>query len=317
MKFKGFCAALLLSMPCVSASADINVVASIKPLQLVAAGVLGDLAQPEVLIPPGASPHHYALKPSDRRKLAQADLVLWVGPDLETFLEKTLDNSGVKTLTLLPEEDSHAGETEEEHAAHQDEHEGHEEHEEEGHHGHDHGGVDPHLWMDPIEVLHAAEQLTETLSQQFPEHKAQLESNFIAFSAELINMDKQLKNDLEPLKNKGFFVFHDAYDRFMKRYELNQLGFFTVDPGRPVGTRHLAEIREQLQDNAAVCVFGEPQFKAAVVKAVTEDLPVGYGELDPLALDAEVSPTGYTQYLRHLGTQVRSCLLNQNQTAKN
>jgi len=326
MKFKGFCAAMLLSALAAPASADIEVVTSIKPLQLIAAGVMGSLGEPEVLIPPGASPHHYSLKPSERRKLAKADLVVWVGPDLELFLAKALESSKAETLTLLPE-DEHAGETAEEHAAHagksdhHDEHEGHDDHADhddheghdehaghEGHDGHNHGDVDPHLWMDPMQSLQIAEQLVARLSALHPEHKAELEANLAAFSKRLIETDRALMSDLTPLQNKGFFVFHDAYGLFMERYQLKMLGAFTVDPGRPVGTRHLAEIRTQLKADAAVCVFGEPQFKAAVVKAVTEDLPVGYGVLDPLALDVPVSSTGYTDYLLQLGQQVSSCL---------
>lgn len=308
MKFKGFCAALLLSLSGLAQAEQINVVTSVKPLQLIAAGVLGDLAQPQVLIPPGASPHHYALKPSDRRKLAQADLLMWVGPGLELFLEKSLATSQVATLTLLPE-DEHADETAAEHAAHADESDQHEgEHDV---HGHDHGGVDPHLWLDPIEALKAAEQLAARLGELYPAHKAQLEANLLSFSRELIAVDQRLSKQLLPIQGKGFFVFHDAYERFMDRYQLNMLGAFTVDPGRPVGTRHLSEIRDQLQANAAVCVFGEPQFKAAVVKAVIDDLPVGYGELDPLALDAPVSAQGYTGYLQQLGDQVSQCLKNE------
>lgn len=304
MKFKGFCAALLLSLPGLSQADDINVVTSVKPLQLIAAAVLGELAQPQVLIPPGASPHHYALKPSDRRKLAQADLLMWVGPDLELFLQKSLVTSQVATLTLLPE-DEHADESAAEHAAHENEAEP--EHADE-HEGHDHDGVDPHLWLDPMQALQAAQQLTARLSQLYPQHQAQLEANLLTFSRQLIKVDQQLAADLLPLQSKGFFVFHDAYGRFMDRYQLKMLGAFTVDPGRPVGTRHLSDIRDQLQANAAVCVFGEPQFKAAVVKAVIDDLPVGYGELDPLALDADVSPQGYTEYLQQLGNQVSQCL---------
>ena len=303
MKFKGFCAALLLCIAAKPALADIEVLASIKPLQLITKAVVGDLGDPEVLIPIGSSPHHYALKPSDRRKLAKAELVVWVGPDLELFLEKTLHSSKANALALLPE-DEHAGETAEEHAAHAKE-------EESGasdHHGHDHGGVDPHLWLDPMESLHAAEQIAARLVERYPEHKAELEQNLQAFAQRLIKTDRQLKADLAPLSGHGFYVFHDAYDRFMDRYQLNMLGAFTVDPGRPVGTRHLAEIRGQLEANAAVCVFGEPQFKAAVVDAVIADLPVGYGELDPLAQSSDLSVTGYTDFLAYLGQQVQSCL---------
>ncbi|MCV6587710.1 MAG: zinc ABC transporter substrate-binding protein ZnuA [Marinobacterium sp.] len=308
MNLKGFCSAVLLCFGSLSAAnvqaadGQPEVLASVKPLQLIAQAVVGDLGHTDVLIPPGASPHHYALKPSDRRKLKRADIMLWIGPDLELFLEKVVASSQVPALTLLPQ-DSHADETAEEHAAHADKID-----EKEGHDHHDHGGVDPHLWLNPMEALKAAEQLSQRLATLYPQHKVTLEQNLLDFSARLITVDRQLKADLAPLQARGFFVFHDAYGYFMERYQLNMLGAFTVDPGRPIGTRHLADIRKQLKADAAVCVFGEPQFKAAVVKSVTEGLSVGYGELDPLALDARVSTTGYTDYLQQLGNQVKSCL---------
>lgn len=294
MKLKVYLTALLLSLFSWQASAAPKVVTSIKPLQLISAAVLKDIAEPDVLLPPGSSPHHYALKPSDVRKLAKADLIVWVGPDLEVFLSKTVQNSETDVLTLLPgefKEEEHAGETEEEHA----------------HHHHDHE-QDPHLWMDPMQVMVIAEKLVTQLSKTHPEYQAQLMQNLQQFSTELVKLDRQLHQQFEPLMDKGFYVFHDAYQGLTKRYGLNQLGYFTVDPGRPVGTRHLAEIRQKLVDNQVVCVFGEPQFKAKVVAAVTDDLDVGYAELDPLAIDIPSTPEGYNQYLKWLAGQLQQCL---------
>lgn len=294
MKLKVYLTALLLSLFSWQVSAAPKVVTSIKPLQLIAAAVLKDIAEADVLLPPGSSPHHYALKPSDVRKLAKADLIIWIGPDLEVFLSKTVQNSETDVLTLLPGEFK-----EEEH--HEESEDGH------GHHHHDHE-QDPHLWMDPIQVMMIAEKMAAHLSEKHPEHKAQLMQNVQQFSAELVKLDRQLHQQFEPVTDKGFYVFHDAYQSFTSRYGLKQLGYFTVDPGRPVGTRHLAEIRQKLVDNQVVCVFGEPQFKAKVVAAVTDDLDVGYAELDPLAIDIPSTPEGYKQYLKWLAGQLQQCL---------
>lgn len=131
---------LLFSMQ-LQAQEQVKVITSIKPLQLVAHELLGELAEVDVLIPAGASPHHYHLKPSDRVKLAKADLVVWVGPDMETFLSKPLQREGSKVLTLMQEvegaehlHEHHEQEAHDEHQHHEDEHEGHEE----KHHEHDH-----------------------------------------------------------------------------------------------------------------------------------------------------------------------------------
>ncbi|MBY4676501.1 zinc ABC transporter substrate-binding protein ZnuA [Marinobacterium arenosum] len=303
IKSKVFFAALLLSLAALPAWAEVRVVASVKPLQLIAAAVVDGIGRAEVLIPPGASPHHYALKPSDMRKLGEADQLIWVGPQLEMFLAKTLRQQAVPALALLPMEDGG------------DQHEADEEQDTTGgHHHHDHER-DLHLWMNPLQALRAAEQLSEALAGRFPQHRETLTKNLERFAASLLSKDRQLQQQLQPLQQRGFFVFHDAYSGFVKRYGLKQLGYFTVDPGRPTGTRRLAEIRQRLKAAEAVCVFGEPQFKAAVVRTVTEGLSVGYAELDPLASEQAVSADGYALYLQQLADRFSGCL-GANLTAK-
>lgn len=125
----------LLSVPALAAE-KITVVASIKPLQLVMHELLGEHADVKVLLPTGASPHHYSLKPSDIRKLTQADLVVWVGEDMEQFLVKPLQQADRPSLAAYQGEGGHSDHHDDHQAKHQDKHEDkhHDEHEEEGHH---------------------------------------------------------------------------------------------------------------------------------------------------------------------------------------
>lgn len=326
MSVKSWLLSITLLLVSLQTWAEVKVVASIKPLQLIASSVLDEVAEVEVLIPPGASPHHYSMKPSDIRKLSDADVVFWVGPDLEQFLAKALENTQAQKVTWLPEEHTDSEDAHEEHGKHEkhsdhDEHKGHDEHaghnehkghddhdEHEGHDHHDHGDVDPHLWMNPMKSLEAAQQLVAAVSAKHPELKDKLDANLRKFAGQLITLDRKLMTQLDAVKHLGFYAFHDAYGPFVERYQVNQLGYFTVDPGRPIGTRHLAEIRESLQKNEAVCVFGEPQFKAKVVRAVTDDLPVRYSVLDPLAIEFKPSATGYSDYLQWLADQLTNCL---------
>jgi len=279
---------LLLALPALPASA-LQVETSVKPLQLVAAALVDGIAEPGLLVPPDASPHHYALKPSDMRALAAADLVVWVGPELELFLVKPLQQTDARILQLMAVGASTATE-------HHDHEEGH------------HHEVDAHIWMDPVLMLEAAAKMRDALLELAPQQREKIVANYDRFSKALQERDRTLRERLAPLGDRGFIVFHDAYGRFVEHYGLKQLGYITVDPGRQPGARRLGEIRRQLAAQDAVCVFSEPQFRAAVVEAVTADTGVRHGELDPLARQFAPGPDAYLDYLEALADEFERCL---------
>lgn len=281
---------LLLVLPALPASA-LQLETSVKPLQLVAAALVDGIAEPGLLVPPDASPHHYALKPSEMRRIAEADLVVWVGPELELFLVKALQQTDAHILQLMDSDSSAKA--------------GHHDHGDDGGHEHE---VDAHIWMDPVLMLEAAEKMRDTLMALAPEQRETLAANYDRFAQSLLTRDRELRERLAPLQERGFFVFHDAYGRFVEHYGLKQLGYFTVDPGRQPGARHLSEIRRQMAEHDADCVFSEPQFRAAVVDAVAADTGVRHGELDPLARNIEPGPDAYLDYLGALATEFERCL---------
>ena len=295
-----------------------DVVTSIKPLQLITAALTDGVTQPEVLLPAEGSPHHYALKPSDMRKLTEAKLVIWVGPGLEQFMVRPLARTDAEIVTLRPDLEAHlheqAAPSEHDHG-HDDHHDEHmqadDRHAADGHaeEHHDHGaGNDPHIWLDPMNGLEIARQLLPALQQALPEHAAQLQQNYEAFAHALQQKERAIAEQLAPYRDAGFFVFHDAYSGFVEHYGLKQLGYFTVDPARKPGARHLAEIRQQLEAARAVCVFSEPQFTSAVVDAIISDLPIAQGELDPLARSITAGADGYLNYLQSMGDSFTRCL---------
>lgn len=302
----------------------VKVVASIKPLQLIAASLLGDSAETSLLVSPDNSPHHYNMKPSDVRRLQDADLVIWVGPDLERFLIKPLKRNPARNLALLSEDghdeheeydgnDEHTKHEEHDSHSEHDEHAKHEEHDEhaeaegEHHHDHDHGN-DPHLWMAPERILEAAELITQRLQKDYPERAAEFEERLHSFEDRLKAADSALAAQLKDVQKQGFYVFHDAFDGFVDHYGLNQLGYFTVDPGRKPGAKRLSQIRTALENSQATCVFIEPQFEAPVVRAIVGDLPVSKGMLDPLGREIPVDNDGIFNFLSALGSEIRSCL---------
>lgn len=276
----------------------VKLLTSIKPIQLIAADMLGDLAEVEVLLPPGSSPHHYSLKPSSVTDIHEADLFIWGGEGLELFLTKVVGQLERPALALLESSDEHDDkmEAKEEH-----------EHDNEHEHEHHHNG-DPHFWVAPELALAAADKIKDRLIQIKPQNAALYQQAYDDFAVRLAQTDQQLQQQLKPLGNAGFYVFHDAFSGFVEHYQLKQLGYFTVDPGRKPGARRLAEIRAALEASQSRCIFVEPQFKAPVVDSLVRGLDVNVGHIDPLAIDIQVGHGGYSDYLHSLADSFDNCL---------
>ncbi len=286
------------SLLSVSVSAA-TVVVSIKPISLIATELLDGVAEVRTLLPDGASPHDYALKPSDRRIVDQAELMVWIGADVEPYLTKVIQASGVEDLRWL--------ETAEEHAAHAEDAHVHEAHEAHGaHEGHDHD--DLHPWLSPESAEHFAERLAVELQKRFPASAERIAANTEAFLNNLAAFESESEKRLASVKETGFFVFHDAYQGLVEHYGLNQVGFFTLDPSRKPGAKHLAQLREQLEQAQVNCVFVEPQYSAALIESVTRGLSVRQGELDPLAGAVEPAVGSYQQFMLGLVTELERCL---------
>ena len=298
--------ALLMAGPLSSASAA--VVTSIRPLGFIASAIADGVTPTEVLLPDGASPHDFALRPSDIQRLRSADLVLWVGPDMEAFLNKALvpisatrklaisELPAVKPLLMKGEEDDdhdHAGEA---HNHADDDH------------GHHHGEYNMHVWLSPEIAKVTAIAIHDRLLELMPQNKDKLDANLRQFENLLTQTDKNVGNMLTPVQGKGYFVFHDAYGYFEKHYGLSPRGHFTVNPEIQPGAQRLHQIRTQLVEQKAVCVFAEPQFRPAVINAVAKGTKVRSGTLDPLGIGIAPGKDRSGKFLTQLSNQYVSCL---------
>ncbi len=282
-----------------------TVIASVKPLTLIASELLADVAEVDTLLPDGASPHDFALRPSDRKRLNNADLLIWVGPEIEPYLEKVIKASKVEHMAMLNVHDDHKGHDHEEHHEDHKDHAHEEEHYDE-HEGHDHAGQHP--WLDIESVEHFAEELSVELQHHFPDQTSQIKENEAAFIASLKEFENRAKEQLEPVHQNGFLVFHDAYDGFVNHFELNQVGYFTVSPELKPGAKHLADLREKLERSGVSCVFKEPQFKPALIDSITRGFDVHVGELDPLAGDVTLAQGAYVNFMQGLVDEFSECL---------
>lgn len=288
--------------------AQANVVASLKPVGFIAAAIADGVTPVDVLLPDGASEHDYSLRPSDAKRLKNADLVVWVGPEMEAFMAKSaaelpaqknlamVNIDGVKPLLIS------GGEDEDEHIAEKSE-----EQDADAHHHH-HGEFNMHLWLSPEIARKTAVAIHGKLLELMPQDKAKLDANLQQFEVALADTDKRVSAQLAPVRNKGYFVFHDAYTYFEKQYGLSPTGHFTVNPEIQPGAQRLHQIRTQLVEQKAVCVFAEPQFRPAVIDAVARGTQVRKGTLDPLGTDISLAKDSYVKFLSQLSSQYESCL---------
>ena len=289
-------------------AANAAVVASLKPLGFIASAIADGVTDTQVLLPDGASEHDYSLRPSDVKRLQGADLVVWIGPEMEAFMEKSVSNipeakqvtiaqlKDVKPLLMKGADDD------------DDDHDHDHGHAEKGDAHHHHGDYNMHLWLSPEIARASAVAIHEKLVELMPQSRAKLDANLKDFEAQLASTETQVGNELAPLKGKGYFVFHDAYGYFEKQFGLTPLGHFTVNPEIQPGAQRLHEIRTQLVEQKATCVFAEPQFRPAVVEAVARGTSVRMGTLDPLGTNIKLGKTSYSAFLNQLANQYASCL---------
>lgn len=283
------------------AQAEVRVLTSIKPLQLIAAAVQDGVAIPEVLLPPGASPHNYALRPSDVRKVQSVDLLYWIGPDMEGFLPRVLNGRSLPSVAVqdLPgmklrrfAEDSHS------HAEEADEHD----------HDHRPGSLDAHLWLSPVNARVIAAKMAADLSAADPANAARYESNLKAFDERLDALDLRLKKRLAGIEGKPYFVFHEAFDYFEDAYGLKHTGVFSVAAEVQPGAQHVAAMRARLQEVGKTCVFSEPPLRPRLAETLVAGLPVKLAELDALGGYTPATAQGYEQVLEKLGNDLAGCL---------
>ena len=286
-----------------SASAEVPVVVTdIQPVQSLVAMVMGDLGSPELLLPKGGDEHSYQMKPSQAAALADAGLVVWVGPELTPWLDRALDALGKAPAQLVlldapgtvtrqfPKGEDHDHE-----AAGEEEH-------------HHHDGTDPHAWLDPTNASLWLGLIAESLSGIDPEHAATYAANAAAAQVQIAALDAELKARLAPVAGRQFIAFHDAYGYFVGHYGLTLAGTVALGDASAPGAARLAEIRD-LAEHGAVCIFPELQHDPKMVESIAQDTGVKQGAaLDPTGSFMEPGPDLYPAMMNALADTLVACL---------
>ncbi|MEQ8901623.1 MAG: zinc ABC transporter substrate-binding protein [Roseovarius sp.] len=292
-----------------------KVVADITPVHSLVAQVMEGAGTPDLLIAPGASPHGYAMRPSEAAALEAADLVFWIGEGLTPWLEGSIASlaEDAHVIALLG-----AGETRvlpfregiafDEHGDHDLGHDDHA-HDDHGHddHGHAHDGADPHAWLDPANARIWLDVIADELAEHDPENAALYKANSAAVQAEIAALQADIAKQIAPLRDVPFLVFHDAYQYFEARFDIAAAGAIALGDAADPGPARVAALRDMSEELDIVCVFSEPQFDPKLVRTVFGD-DVGHGVLDPLASDVAPGPSLYPEILRGMARALTGCL---------
>lgn len=307
MYFRKIVAGVLCCLAAFSyAASPPTVVTTIPPIQAIAEAMMQDVAKPVLLLPPGSSPHTLSLKPSQVAALENADLIIWVGPELETPLKPIVakkDPEQIMTLTQMPYMSRYFMRDDSAFTPHAYTHE---HGESEGAPFHEH--IDPHMWLDPMNMIVLTQRLSNHLKKIDPDNASVYQRNEQALTEALTQLRDAVQTKLNPVKNKPFMVYHDGFQYFEKRFDLNNAGTITSSPETPASAAKMLAIKRTLKDDGIVCIFSEAQFSPAVIEQLGRTYQVHTAMLDPLGNTDLHGYQAYETLITQLADNMVACL---------
>ena len=303
---------------------------TIQPINSLVSAVIGNTGKSISLIPAEISPHEYKLKPSDAKKLQEGNIIFYVSNHLESSVTKVFENlpKNIKIINLMEESeinhleirdneawerhDHHGHDDHDDHDKHGKKHDDHDDHDKHGkkHDDHDDHEIedDVHIWLSPDNAIKIITKVKKELSLYFPENANVYNQNATKFIAKINNLKKELTQELSPIKDKPYVVFHDAYQYFEKTFGLNAVGSVALEGDIASSPKQISFIKDKIVKLKASCVFQEPQFDSKLVKIVVEGTKAQIGTLDPLGVNVSGKEDFYLQLLRNMSKSLKECL---------
>ncbi len=270
------------------AAAAPKVVATLLPVHGIVAAIMQGVGTPELLIDTPVSPHAYALTPSKRRLLEDADLVFGIGPTMETGIWDAVEEVGGDHVALMDFVDLYLILAAEETT-------------------HDDGGRSPHIWLDTSLVADLGEYVSRVLTDADPENAAVYLANASSFRATLAEVDASIQASLAGDTEGTAVSYHDAFDWFARQWEIDY-DYVVVEPDLTPGAGRVAEIREQAAAGEIACLITEPQFRPDLLEALAADYDLRLVEIDPVGTAIAPGPQFYPELMRRVGAAFAECL---------
>ena len=292
-------------------STDIKVVTTIKPLHSLISRIMETRGEPQLIIEGTNNPHTFVFKPSHAKMIEEADIVFWIGEDLEAFMEKPLNSlaKDTKKIGFMDSESIEKIEFREknifdDHDGHEDEHEGHDDDHKDAH-AHAHGEFDPHIWLDPENAKEMVKIIRDELIKIDPEGQRQYSVNTAGATLELDNLINSVEKELS--KDISYIVFHDAYQYFENRFGVIPAGALTLNPDVLPGAKQIADIQDVISDKGIKCIFSEPQYNPKIIETLGNDMNVSTGVIDPLGAFIDAGPTMYVELINGIANSIKEC----------
>lgn len=291
-------------------SAELKIIATIKPIHSLASAITQGVDNPVLLLTGLESPHHYRMKPSDRKRLAESDIIFRVSPLLETFLNKILSSldESTEVITLIDAEgirkiplqndglEPHADTSSNEDA---DEHSGHK---------HRHDAPDPHIWLDVDNAVELVRAISATLIKHDPGNQTIYEKNTADVIGQLTKLKQELVTFAQPLKNKSFIVFHNAYGYLDQLLGIKPVAAIQKIEGRMPGAQRMSRLLDIVKEAKVRCVFAEPDANTRVVTSLANSAKIKQGVLDIIGVRLKPGPDAYFNMMRNLLNSLQKCL---------
>ena len=286
------------------ASDDLRIVTTIKPFYNLVSSISNGISRPTAILLNNACPHDCALKPSDIKKLNQANLVIWGGSLIEPFMEKAIsklpqditiiDLSKIDGIHLLPNRSTHSHS----HGDHGHDH---------SHGDHDHS-YDPHYWLSPQNAKVILKHIATIIKKHHPSYERYIEDNLQTATTNIDYAIKYIKNNLATRQVEPFLTFHDAYQYFEEFFSIKYWGSITINPESPPTAKHLQNIHSMIKNENIMCIYAEPQFSAKIINSLKAKFPkIEYLTLDPMGNDKNIGPNGYIALLESLTDGYMAC----------
>jgi len=299
---------LVFSLMSFSVRADINVVTTIKPLHSLISNVMKGVGEPSLIIEGTSNPHNFVLKPSHAKLLQDADIIFWVGEDLEAFIEKPLKSlaKDTKKISFMELGSISKLTFREENIFDHDDHDDHDEHDDhDDHEEHNHGEFDAHLWLDPVNAKKMVIEISHELSELDPTNKNRYKANADKTIEDLDELIEEVNQLLS--KDISYVVFHDAYQYFEKRFEVTSAGALTLNPDVLPGAKQIVDIQSLIKEKNIKCIFSEPQYNPKIIETLASDTNISTGTMDPLGVNLDRGVTMYSKLIMNIADSIKNC----------
>ena len=270
----------------------VKILVSIKPLHSLISHITDGINQTDLLLTQQQSPHHFQLRPSQKRMINGAELFFYSSDNIESFMPalkhttqhlQFIQLSQLAAIHSLPVRDLHS------------------------HHEHSSSSVDGHIWLSIENAKVISQQVTDILSKHSPEHANHYKENLNTLLFKLKQLKQQNLLLLNNYRDRAYLVYHDAYQYFEHENNLTGAHFITTNPEHSPGIKRVKELRKLIDKNNIQCVFYEPPNIPALLKTLTEDKAVYLSAIDPAGLEIPSGKQHYFQLLRQTATTLHKC----------